>query len=148
MSPAVLDRLQDVAPPGLASSAQACETAGITYRQLDYWIRRGVLGGDRTAELMRGSGSARRFTRCEVDRLQVLGRLSGLLESLTGEKTDVLAEAATRIAEAQDAFGRTPASWWLVMTGSESHVVPTLEAADELVADDAGAIIVSLSFDP
>lgn len=137
MATAVLD---------LLSSAQACEAAGISYRQLDYWIRRGVLGVDRTDELSRGSGTARRFTQAEVDRLQVLGRLSGLLQSMT-EKVDVLAEAGARIAEAQDAFGRTPASWWLVMTADESHVVPTLEAADELVSADAGAVIVSLAFD-
>ena len=45
------------------SSIEVAEMAGVTYRQLDYWLRTGWLniGSDG-----HGSGSRRRFTRAEA----------------------------------------------------------------------------------
>lgn len=53
--------------------------AGITYRQLDYWSRLGLLESDDCF----GSGSYRTFARSEVAVATMLGRLSkcGLLPS-------------------------------------------------------------------
>lgn len=52
------------------SSAQACNLAGISYRQLDYWCRVGTMDAHTPAT---GSGSRRRWTRQQVAVLAVLG---------------------------------------------------------------------------
>ena len=54
---------------------QVCALAGITYRQLDYWCRVGLLRPERPA---RGSGSQRGFSTRETQVAWVLGQLSRL----------------------------------------------------------------------
>lgn len=54
---------------------QVCALAGISYRQLDYWCRSGLL---RPPIPARGSGSQRAFDLREVQVAWVLGQLSGL----------------------------------------------------------------------
>lgn len=58
--------------PRFYSAPQVCETVGITYRQLDYWLRVGLLDPYRNA---RGSGSRRMFD----DRDVADARLAALL---------------------------------------------------------------------
>ena len=53
------------------TSRQVCDEAGISYRQLDYWSRQGVLGDDNRD---RGSGNKRRWTRRQAVTLAVVGR--------------------------------------------------------------------------
>lgn len=55
--------------PGV-SSAALCRLLDVTYRQLDFWIRRGFLGDN--ASLLGGSGNHRRFTGDEVYRVAFL----------------------------------------------------------------------------
>ncbi len=51
----------------------ACSAAGITYRQLDYWARTGLIQPSiRTAQ---GSGSQRLYSFCDVLVLKVIKRL-------------------------------------------------------------------------
>ena len=53
-------------PGAMLSSYEVCRLAGITYRQLDYWCRtRRVV----PAIEARGSGSARRFTKRQVQEI-------------------------------------------------------------------------------
>jgi predicted site-specific integrase-resolvase len=44
------------------SAAEVCAKVGVSYRQLDYWLRAGLVPGDNA----HGSGSARRFTEEDV----------------------------------------------------------------------------------
>lgn len=48
------------------TSLEVCRAAGITYRQLDYLVRTGKLP---TQPVEVGSGSFRRFTESELDRV-------------------------------------------------------------------------------
>lgn len=65
------------------SSAEACNLAGISYRQLDYWCRLAVVEPHTAAH---GSGTRRRWTGQQVATLAVLAlvgghvRISGLSE--------------------------------------------------------------------
>lgn len=54
---------------GLLGSMEVIEQTGITYRQLDYWCRTGIIEPTIPG---RGSGSARRFTEREVDTIRAL----------------------------------------------------------------------------
>lgn len=62
-------------PTAWYTSAQACERAGVTYRQLDCWARSGAARPTVTAN---GSGSLRMWSPSEITVLRVLGRLSRL----------------------------------------------------------------------
>lgn len=63
------------APPSF-SAVEACQLAGVTYRQLDYWARNGQVVPS-IAEAG-GSGTARRYSSYDVAQLRVLGRLHAL----------------------------------------------------------------------
>jgi hypothetical protein len=52
---------------------QLCALAGITYRQLDYWLRLGILPHPNPCP---GSGSQRRFTVRHVQLAWLLGQLA------------------------------------------------------------------------
>src|ERR1700751_3436358 len=52
---------------------QVCKIVGITYRQLDYWARTGLLHPSITEA--RGSGSQRRYSYTDLVRLKVIKRL-------------------------------------------------------------------------
>lgn len=55
-------------------SSQVCEITGVTYRQLDYWVRTGIVapsiccGGQ-------GSGTQRRWSAADVVRVAAVARL-------------------------------------------------------------------------
>lgn len=54
-------------------AGQACQVAGISYRQLDYWDRTGLLSpGVSTAH---GTGSVRLYSFCDLVALRVIKRL-------------------------------------------------------------------------
>jgi hypothetical protein len=59
------------------SAPEVCARAGITYRNLDYWVRCGYVDLDDTDETHRrpGSGYQRRFTAGDINRFATLGRL-------------------------------------------------------------------------
>ena len=52
---------------------QVCNLVGITYRQLDYWARTGLLRP--SIQSARGSGSQRRYSFTDVVQLKVIKRL-------------------------------------------------------------------------
>lgn len=51
------------------SSPQACKLADVTYRQLDYWCRIGLVGP--SVRVASGSGSQRGFSRDDVVQVMV-----------------------------------------------------------------------------
>lgn len=59
------------------TSAEACNAAGISYRQLDYWTRSGYITPQGAA--MPGSGARRRWTAQHVAVLAVLAQVSGIV---------------------------------------------------------------------
>src|ERR1700729_3969600 len=62
----------DTAEPGYRGP-QVCSIVGITYRQLDYWARTGLLHPSITAA--HGSGSQRRYSYTDLVQLKVIKRL-------------------------------------------------------------------------
>lgn len=79
--------------PELIRSPALCAAAGVSYRQVDYWTRRGVFDALEGARHARGSGSLRGWPLEAVPLCRVLGRLSAL-----GADTDLLAEVVAAIA--------------------------------------------------
>jgi len=66
------------------STDETAELVGVTYRQLDYWLRQGIIViGANT----RGSGTHRRFTHVEVAKLKAFvatySEALGILESFS-----------------------------------------------------------------
>lgn len=57
------------------STDQAARAAGLSYRQLDYWIRNGVVDPEQPAD---GCGTARRFAPCQVRALRLGAELNRL----------------------------------------------------------------------
>lgn len=57
------------AMPPLLSSRDVCRAAGVTYRQLDYWWRTGILTPARPGH---GSGTAHRWSEADVTRVKVI----------------------------------------------------------------------------
>lgn len=70
----LLDRPETVAT---YTSMEAAELTGLTYRQIDYWSRQGYITPLVEAT---GTGSRRRFSAAQVDRLQVVGAAVGNLD--------------------------------------------------------------------
>jgi len=70
------------------SGVDAAERAGITYRQLDYYLRTGlVVPVGREA---RGCGTQRELADADIDALRVVGKLMALTpQSPTGAKRPV-----------------------------------------------------------
>jgi DNA-binding transcriptional MerR regulator len=58
------------------TTVQICEMTGATYRQIDFWVRRNLIPG--LAQQATGSGSRRRFTEANVERVRLLLRASRL----------------------------------------------------------------------
>jgi hypothetical protein len=107
-------------------SPQVCHAAGITYRQLDYWVRIDLL---RPVNAAVGSGSRRLFAIREAQIAWVLARISRLAGGL--HDLDVLRD--------------TPEwSGWLVVTADGVHHVRN---GDELALFPA-AIVVDLECCP
>jgi hypothetical protein len=61
-----------IEPGRLYSSLEVCQVAGITYRQLDYWVRIGRFTPEVAA---RGSGSQRKFSASDVRALIFMAEL-------------------------------------------------------------------------
>ena len=67
--------------------ATACSAAGITYRQLDYWARTGLL--EPTVRTAAGSGSARLYGFRDILVLKIIKRLLDAGVSLQNIRTAV-----------------------------------------------------------
>lgn len=58
------------------TTTQVVEMTGASYRQIDFWCRRGLIPG--MAHEANGSGSRRAFTETNVERVRLLLRASRL----------------------------------------------------------------------
>jgi DNA-binding transcriptional MerR regulator len=76
-------------PEVLFSAAEVCNLAGITYRQMDYWLRNGYIVRDRDEAVSPGSGMPRHFSQSEAEQFAVIAKLVRC-----GLRTDVAAVAA------------------------------------------------------
>jgi DNA-binding transcriptional MerR regulator len=89
---------------------QVCALVGITYRQLDYWARTGLLRP--SIADARGSGTQRRYSYTDVLELKVIKRLLDAGISL---------QRARRAVEClRDGLGADLASANLVLVGTDS----------------------------
>lgn len=64
--------VEELLDDGYRSAYEACAAAGITYRQLDYWVNVGIIDPSVPAY---GSGTARRFSPDDVEALCIAGDL-------------------------------------------------------------------------
>lgn len=79
----------------LFNSATVAQVCGISYRQLDYWCRVDVFGGEHGEG--RGIGRPRRFSASEVQVIDACATISG---ALAGPRlTDGLRRVARRVEE-------------------------------------------------
>ena len=95
------------------SGASAAEIAGISYRQLDYWTRTGLVSP--TVAAASGSGSRRRYSYTDLLELRVI---KSLLDA--GIRLENVREAFTYL---RDVLGQEITSASLVIQGSSSVVV-------------------------
>ena len=96
------------------SSAEVARLAGITYRQVDYWVRIGLL---RTAEPVEGSGTARRFAAVEVNVARVVAALhsAGVGEGSAAGNVGGELVRATAQAVRQGATSVQVGAWYVAL---------------------------------
>lgn len=108
--------------------AQVCSLVGITYRQLDYWARTGLLRPSITDAT--GSGSQRRYSYGDVLELKVIKRLLD-----AGLK---LQQARQAVECLRGDLGADLASSQLVLVGSRSVLAQSDGEVVDLLAGGQG----------
>jgi DNA-binding transcriptional MerR regulator len=135
--------------------AQVCSLVGITYRQLDYWARTGLLRPSITDAT--GSGSQRRYSYGDVLELKVIKRLldAGLklqqarqaVECLRGDLGADLASAQLVLAGSRSVLAHSDGEIVDLLAGGQgvfnilplSAVVSELDAAIVEIDSDSAA---------
>lgn len=109
---------------------QVCTIVGITYRQLDYWARTGLLTPSITAAA--GSGSQRRYSYRDVLELKVIKQLldAGLALTSARKAVEVL----------RTDLGEDLASANLVINGAHSLVAHSGEELIDLLKGGQGVL--------
>jgi len=142
----MVDSLSNAAQlPGMSEPApdaqgfrgpQVCALIGITYRQLDYWARTGLLRP--SIADARGSGTQRLYSYTDVVELKVIKQLLDAGISL---------QRARRAVEClRDGLGRDLASSNLVLVGTNSVLAHTDGEVVDLLKGGQGVLnIVPLS---
>lgn len=122
--PAVLDR------SATFSTDEVCVLVGVSYRNLDYWTRRGIVSA--SVADAHGSGTSRRWSAADVDDVRLIARLRTL---------DVGLDRAGDLLRALRAEpGRV-----LVVSASAGFAVPEDEVLDALRRCGGAAIVVAAS---
>jgi DNA-binding transcriptional MerR regulator len=110
------------------SGPQVCGLVGISYRQLDYWARTGLL--QPSVATAKGSGSRRVYAYSDVLELKVIKQLLDAGVSL---------QSARRAVEClRDDLGADLASANLVLTGTSSVLARTNGEVVDLLAGGQG----------
>jgi DNA-binding transcriptional MerR regulator len=110
------------------SGPQVCGLVGITYRQLDYWARTGLL--QPSVVSARGSGSRRVYSYADVLELKVIKQLLDAGVSL---------QSARRAVEClREDLGADVASTNLVLTGTSSVLARSNGEVVDLLAGGQG----------
>ncbi|MDA8343717.1 MAG: MerR family transcriptional regulator [Actinomycetota bacterium] len=111
---------------------QVCTIVGITYRQLDYWARTGLLRP--SIADARGSGSQRRYSYGDVVELKVIKRLlDGGLQ---------LRQARQAVECLRGGLGADLASAQLVLAGNRSVLARDGDEVVDLLAGGQGVFNV------
>lgn len=112
----------------------ACSAAGITYRQLDYWARTGLV--EPSVRSIRGTGSQRLYSVTDVLLLALIRRLSD-----AGISLQQIRAAVTHLR-------RYPVSAWdtitLMSDGRSVYEVTSEEELTDLLASGRGMFGISL----
>jgi len=117
------------------SGKQACEIVGITYRQLDYWDRQGVVSPSLRAA--HGSGTQRKYSYRDLVRLRVVKRITD-----AGVKLKNARKAIEYLREDQGADWQTAS---IVFAEGSSILARDGDALIDLVKQGQGVLnIVSL----
>lgn len=111
---------------------QVCALVGITYRQLDYWARTGLLRP--SIADAKGSGSQRRYSYNDVLELKVIKRLLD-----AGLK---LQQARQAVECLRDELGADLASAQLVLAGARSVLAHSNGEVVDLLAGGQGVFNV------
>ena len=113
-------------------SKLTAEIAGITYRQLDYWARRGIVGPSLTSAS--GSGSRRLYSYRDLLELRVIKTLidSGIKLQQVRKALDYL----------RGQLGEDVTTASLVINGTNSIVVSTEGELIELLQNGQGVLNV------
>ena len=116
------------------SSPQTIEIIGISYRQLDYWTRTGLVRS--TAQSAVGSGSRRRYSYSDLLELKPIKRLldEGIALQRVREVFDYLREE----------LGEDVASADLVINGNKSLLVRTDEQILDALRQGQGALYLRM----
>ena len=116
------------------SSPQTVEIVGITYRQLDYWTRTGLVTSNAQAAV--GSGSRRRYSYNDLLELKLIKRLldEGIALQRVREVFDYL----------RDELGENVASADLVINGNKSLLVRTDEQILDALRQGQGALYLRM----
>lgn len=111
------------------SSPEVCELAGVTFRQLDYWCRTGLVEPSIPAH---GCGTRRRFSRRDVQLVAILGHV------------DVAFTIRPHLAAALRDVDPLPS--WIVVVGDWTVKVCTThdELHAAILAETSGVIRVVL----
>jgi DNA-binding transcriptional MerR regulator len=124
--------------------AQVCTVVGITYRQLDYWARTGLLRPSLVDAT--GSGSKRRYSYGDVLELKVIKRLldAGLklqqarqaIECLRGDLGVDLASAQLVLADSRSILATSDGELVDLLAGGQGvfNVLPLSGVVSELEA--------------
>lgn len=114
----------------MLTTAEAAREVGASYRQLDYWARKGALlpEGERG-----GSGSNRRWPDREVRVARVLRQIAELVHGGAPVRSDVAAMVRS-----------TPEPLWLVVGASYVCAVNDEDLGQALVMAGDAAIVVGL----
>lgn len=127
------------------SGPQVCKLVGITYRQLDYWARTGLLRP--SINDARGSGSKRRYSYHDVVELKVIKQLldAGISLQSARRAVDCLREdlgtdlAATNLVltESRSVLARSDGEVVDLLAGGQGvfNIVPLGGLVDALAAD-------------
>jgi len=109
---------------------QVCSVVGITYRQLDYWARTGLLRP--SISEARGSGTQRRYSYRDLLELKVIKRLLDAGVSL---------QSARRAIQClREGLGEDLASASLVLNGAGSVLARTGEEIIDLLRGGQGVL--------
>jgi len=87
-----------VTPP--LSSSEVCRLTGVTVRQLDYWVRIGLLSPSLRAGYG-GSGDPRRWSEADVAKVRVV---AAIMSAKGKDSTGSLSRMARRVLEEVDAM--------------------------------------------
>lgn len=121
---------------------------GLTYRRLDHWTRRGVLGPDLTPTA-KGSGTARLWTRDAVHALAVCRRVADLaahppsaFDAMSGQFPLEVLGHVVRCLRDHD----WPTAGWLAVTGDAATYAWSWADLGEVLLDteQAAAIVTVL----